>query len=45
METVFSISAWLTTLPLLLHEWVIGGDYPHEALNTLSLLIVSEGFE
>lgn len=45
METVFNISARLTTVPLLLHAWVVGGDYPHEALSTFSLLVVSEGFE
>lgn len=45
METVFNISAGLTTVPLLLPPWVIGGDDLHEALSTFSLLIVSEGFE
>lgn len=45
MKTVFNIFAWLTTVPLLLHARVIGGDYPHEALSTFSRLIVSEGFE
>lgn len=34
---------WLTTVSLLLHVWVIVGDYPHDASSTYSLLIVSEG--
>ena len=43
METVFNISAWLTTVPLLPPCMIIVGDYPHEASSTYSLLIVSPG--